>query len=445
MPKGGGAPSVPQTDYFGALNAFQDPNIGGAQPGSVAKGYGGFGALDTMGQIKMNDYLNTLPVGGERERAMNALGYNNGGTPYTPQVGKGVNRAYRGAAKTNQQTGAYSEPGIYQHQDAAGNYVGITDVGQNLAASFTPFDINRPGAAGGGGRLRPRTPNLGMPERPQLGMPHTQIGQQGKGTGAGKLAPKGALYRGDPMNGVGKFAPGTGGKQGGKPVMGGPGGGASIAKPGAFPAAPPQVPNFLPMTPGYEAAYRGANDQLAGAEGAYAASGALIPAQIAQQRARLDTDQNVATDRLKEQLAERGIYTPYGAGSTAAAPQMADSPAGGGVGEALYNRQVATPFGRSRQDLGGAAADAYQGRALEYGGAQLGFNQAMFDALLGRAGDAFEAMPLSLPIGGYELPEMAGPSFSAPPNKGGGGKPGRNRNRNGNRNRGRGKRGRGRN
>lgn len=324
---------------------------------------------------------------------------------------------------------------------------GAQFTGQASDAPFGKMPVGNAFDAGkqtpyGAGKLRPN---------PQQGMPHTQIGQQGAGTGRpnprGAFSPGGkpGAQLGGASQGAGRFSPKPGGgKPGGKPVGPGPVG-AAVAKPGAFPAAPPQVPNYLPMTPGYEAAYRGANDQLAGAEGAYAAAGALIPAQIAQNRARLDTDQSVATDRLKEQLAERGIYTPYGADSTVRDPRMATSPAGGGVGEALYGRQVATPFGRSRQDLGSAAADAYEGRALEYGGAQLGFNQAMLDALLGRANDAFSAMPLSLPIGGYELPEMAGPSFSAPPDGGGVGKPGRNRNRNGNRNRGRGKRGRGRN
>lgn len=142
-PQPGGMPSrgAPQPDAFAQFNAFQDSNIGGQQPGPVQAGYGGFGALDTMSKIKMNDWLNTLSVGGEREKAMNAIGYNNAGNPYTPQVPKGYNQGMRGAARTNQQTGAYSSPGIYQHQDQAGNYTGITNVGDNGAAQYSPFDV----------------------------------------------------------------------------------------------------------------------------------------------------------------------------------------------------------------------------------------------------------------------------------------------------------------
>ena len=165
-PPAGGAP-----DYFAQFNAFQDSNIGGQQPGPIQPGWGGFGGTqDTMLKTKMNDWLNTMPVGGQREQAMNAIGYFNSGNPYTPQVPRGTNRFYRGNARENQQTGGYSAPGIYQHMgqgqtDASGapdlnsygGYTGITNVAENGAAQYTPFDIN----AQGGGRLRRRGGTFG--------------------------------------------------------------------------------------------------------------------------------------------------------------------------------------------------------------------------------------------------------------------------------------------
>jgi hypothetical protein len=194
--------------------------------------------------------------------------------------------------------------------------------------------------------------------------------------------------------------------------MPGFGGAAGAGSVGGFPELPKAPPNFLPNTPGFEQAQGQALDTLAGAEGQYAIGKTMIPAQLGLQGARLQTDQDVATDRLREDLANRGIFTPYGASGYSAA---GTSPAGGGVGQALYNRNVATPFGRQRQDLGAAGAGAYSDLSGAYGGAQLGYNQDMYQALLGRANDAFSAMPLSAQMGGYALPDMAMPSFSAPP------------------------------
>jgi hypothetical protein len=423
------------TDHFAALNAWDDPSISGPEA-SFSQGYGGFQALDTMQGTKINNYLNQFSVGGDREQAMNALGYFNQGNPFNPgsMKGSGVNKQARASAASGQMTA----PGIYQQQamapkmgpggtpdlNSVGGYLGATTVDPGGAAKYTAF------GAGGAGKFAPRPPT----------QPHNQIGQMGKGTGHQAGQPYPGRPGGRPVvkkgGGGGGFKPGGFPQQtgGAKKGPGGGGGAGFAGQPGLFPKQPPTPPNFLPMTPGYEAAYRGANDQLAAAEGSYAASGAMIPAQLQQAQARLRTDQDVATDRLKEQLAARGIYTPYSAEHTIDDPRYSTSPAGGGVGQALYNRSVATPYGREFQDLGAAGAQAYQDRSQQYGGAQLGFNQAMLEALLGRAGDAFEAQPLSLPIGGYELPQMPGPSFSNPPGGGGGKKgPGKNRQRNGGR------------
>lgn len=205
--------------------------------------------------------------------------------------------------------------------------------------------------------------------------PHTQIGNHGNRVPRGPLTPP--------------VAPGVGG----------------------WPTPPPRIPNFLPMTPGFEATQRGANDALTGAEGQYAQGQIMTPAQIGLQKQRLTTDMGVATDRLKENLAERGVYTPWAAESTAQAPVRAQSPAGGGIGQALYSRSVATPFGRQFQDLGAQGAGQYSGLAQGMAGAELGYNQDIMQGLLQRASDAYQQQPYSLGLGGYDLPHQAAPQF----------------------------------
>lgn len=217
--------------------------------------------------------------------------------------------------------------------------------------------------------------------------PHTQIGQKGKGTGR----PKG---------------PGAGGGQTtGLPIQ-----------VGQFPKAPPQIPNFLPMTTGFVRGQSQVNDAMSAAGNAFGNATGMIGPQLDLQRARLGTDMDVATDRLKENLAERGVYTP-GA-----------SPAGGGIGESLYGRQIATPFGRQYQDLAAGAAGAYTDAASQYGGAQLGGAQDMFDLYNQRASDAFDLGSLGFPVGGYNLPHQPGPRLTT--TRGGGGGGGRTRRKN---------------
>ena len=143
-PRPGGMPGSPMPDIFAQFNAWQDPNIGGAQPGPISQGYGGFGALDSMSKTKMNGFLNTLSTGGQREQAMNQLGYFNGGNPYTPTMARGGNRYFRDAARSNPSTGAYSAPGTYQHMDAGGHgYTGITSIGDDGSGSYQSFAPNK--------------------------------------------------------------------------------------------------------------------------------------------------------------------------------------------------------------------------------------------------------------------------------------------------------------
>lgn len=154
----GGMPGMKRPggpDYFGQLNAFQ-ADISGEQPGPIQQGWGGAGGdLGTMGMTKVNSWLNTFQDPTERARAMNGIGYFNQGNPYTPQVERGTNRAYRGRANENAQTGGYSAPGTYLHQSSYGTdaggmpdmnfggYIGATSVGAGGEATYSPFDVNR--------------------------------------------------------------------------------------------------------------------------------------------------------------------------------------------------------------------------------------------------------------------------------------------------------------
>jgi hypothetical protein len=187
---------------------------------------------------------------------------------------------------------------------------------------------------------------------------------------------------------------------------------------GGYPKQPPAIPNFLPMTPGFEAAQRGANDALSGAEGAYAVGRTMIPAQLGLQKQRLTTDMGVATDRLREDLAGRGVYTAKNAQGT----YGGTSPAGGGIGQSLYTQKVATPYGRQFQDLASQGAAQYGDLANSMGGAMLGYNQNIMQGLLDRAAQAYQDQPLSLGLGGYDLPHLPAPQFPGAAGIGGGGR-----------------------
>jgi hypothetical protein len=149
------------------------------------------------------------------------------------------------------------------------------------------------------------------------------------------------------------------------------------------------------MTPGFERSQRGANDALTAAEGQYAVSSGLVAPQLNLQQQRLKTDMGVAANRLDENLAERGVFS-------------------GGIRPQMYDREIATPFGRQFQDLALGAAGQYADIANQYGGAQLGYNQQIMDALQQRAADVYQAQPLGMPIGGYQLPHLPTPTFQYP-------------------------------
>ena len=230
------------------------------------------------------------------------------------------------------------------------------------------------------------------------------------------------MQLGQKGKGAGKKKPRTGGRN---PGATGPGLAGGV---GQFPNTPPQSPAFLPNTPGYEQRWRGANDQLSQAEGAYAVGQEMIPSQYGLQKSRLDTDMGVATDRLKEDLAGRGVYTAKNAQGT----YGGTSPAGGGIGQTAYTQKVATPFGRQYQDLADSAANAYNQMYQDYAGANLGYNMNQYDNYLQTADEAYNMAPMGLSSGGYNVPGMDSPYYPfAPqgrPTGGGKKKPSGNRN-----------------
>lgn len=285
-----------------------------------------FNAGSTMDQIQRNEYLNTLPVGGQREQAMNQMGYWSGGQ--SVQAPKG----YRPPMSQ------YTEPGMYQAQAPNGAYAGITTVGNQGKATYTPL-----GGGQGGGRTRP--------------------------------------------GGFGEPRPGGGGRPG--PQVGGQGGQRGMPEIGGYPQFgqnPP--PNFLPNTPGWEAARAGASGDLLNAQTQYNIGNQMVPAILGLQNARLDTDRAYAARDVDENLAGRGLITS-------------------GIRAQDQQRKVAIPYGRQYQDLGLGAAGQYADLASQYGGANLGYNQNLFGALGQRANDAYAAQPLGMAVGQYQAPDMA--------------------------------------
>lgn len=310
----------------------------------------------------------------------------------TPYAAEGMGRAgfvtpngWDPKGKANTQTYNSMQTAIAGGNVGTGGHLELGQKGQD-----TGHGARRPNARGqnspGG---MPGGPNGIDPGFNKGGGPSGQIG--GKPGGGGK--PGNRRPRGAPNKGLPNMPPGVGGGVGQMPQM------------------PTPPANFLPMTPGYEQDWRGLNDQLSAAEGQFAQGQAMLPAMYNQQNVRLQNDQNVATDKLKEDLAARGIYTA----KNAAGEYGGTSPAGGGVGESLYGRNVATPYGREFQDLAAQQAGAYQDLYGQYAGANLGYAQGINQALLNRANEAYELDPMGLANSGYEVPDMADPYFPFAP------------------------------
>lgn len=200
--------------------------------------------------------------------------------------------------------------------------------------------------------------------------PHTQIGQKGKG----KNKPK--------------------------PITPFPTGGLPFGA-GQMPKPPPQMGGFLPSTPSFVRGQSTINDMRSAADSQYGIQTGMIKPQLDLQLARLDTDQGLAGRRLDENMAERGVFTS-------------------GFRPTLYQEQIATPFGRQRQDLASAAANAYGDISGQYGNALLGAGQQEFNLFNDTAQETASQPYLGFNLSGYSVPNQPGPMFSSPPPKGGG-------------------------
>lgn len=215
--------------------------------------------------------------------------------------------------------------------------------------------------------------------------PHTQIGQKGKGAGKPKPGPQPPF------------------QTGGLPFQA-----------GQMPKPAPQIPNFLPSTPSFVRGQSSINDARSQAENRFGIETGMIKPQMDLDYARLDTDQALAGRRLDENMAERGVFTS-------------------GFRPKLYQEQVATPFGRQRQDVASQGAQRYADASLGYGDTLAALGGQEFNLYNDTAQETASQPYLGFDLGGYNVPNQPGPYFTSPrPNGGGGGgrtRPNRNRNR----------------
>lgn len=180
----------------------------------------------------------------------------------------------------------------------------------------------------------------------------------------------------------------------------------------------PQKPpaNFLPMTPQFEAGRRGLADEQMGQQTDILAQQAMIDPLYQQQKTRLETDQGFDVERLKENLAQRGVYTPYGAGGQQAGNVQGPMNAGGGVGASLNQRDIQIPYGRQYSDLATNAARMYGDANAAYADTELAYNQGMAELLLNRASDASQNI-MGVPHWSTNGRELRGQKYNNVPQK----------------------------
>jgi hypothetical protein len=235
--------------------------------------------------------------------------------------------------------------------------------------------------------VRPNGQPIGSGGRPG-GVPHPVnvdpgFNKGGQGPG-GRPNPRGNNSPG------GMPGKGGGGRQG-YPGTGTPGSMGNYAN---FPAPQKPAEDFLPMTPQFEAGRRGLADEQMGQQTDILAQRAMIDPMYQQALSRLQTDQTFDTDRLKEQLAQRGVYTPYGANGQVVQDQRNT---GGGVGQTMFNRNIEVPYGRQYSDLATGAANAYGQTSQAYGDTEMAYNQGLAELLLNRASDASQNISMGVP------------------------------------------------
>lgn len=148
--------------------------------------------------------------------------------------------------------------------------------------------------------------------------------------------------------------------------------------PVTFPPVPKEPPPFAPFTPIFEELQRGVQDNLAGVMSRIRGAGAQIGPQVDLMRSRLATQKDYQTQRLNEEMAERGLYES-------------------GIRPQLYQRDIYIPYERALQDLALEASRARAGLAEEAGAAQLEASQGMMDAYMQNIQSLMEMMPLMVP------------------------------------------------
>ena len=180
-------------------------------------------------------------------------------------------------------------------------------------------------------------------------------------------------------------APWTGGYGfGPRPGQQKPGGrrrpGAGKKVPGGMPnqGLPGNLQNFLPMTPEYIGAQRGAEDQLANSLAGLAYQRAQIPGAINMFGARQGTDIGYEKDALMENMAGRGVVDSTIPGYTSM-------------------RDITIPHERNQQDFQLGIQDQLNQLSMGEGQAKLGYNQTLMEALLNRGDEVAQTMPLGLP------------------------------------------------
>jgi len=138
----------------------------------------------------------------------------------------------------------------------------------------------------------------------------------------------------------------------------------------------------LPLTPEFEAQMRVYEDQLSAQLAQLGIAKEQIQPMVDLALERMATQQGIETGSLREGLVDRGIY---------------DS----GTTTRDWSRLNAD-YTRQQQDLAMSAAQQYADIAGQEGEAYLNYQQQMIEALIQRALDAAQNVPLGLPTSGYE-------------------------------------------
>lgn len=157
----------------------------------------------------------------------------------------------------------------------------------------------------------------------------------------------------------------------------------------------------MPLDPWYESQRRGIEDQLAAALAQYGVAEAQIKPMVDLMMARLQTNRGLDEADLEERLIGRGISQSSIAGDE--------------------QRELGTQYEREQQDLALEAARQYADIASGRSGAQLGYTQALQEALLASAQNAAANPSLRYPFAGGGYPAAGGGGGGG----GGGGRGGR--------------------